>query len=86
VLLTRLFSFGLTALLLSSFASAATPIVLVTSPVDNSQVTSPVNYMASAVSPSCPQGIAAMRIYSAPTVSAFTGGGGKMDTYINLQP
>jgi len=60
--------------------------VLVTSPVDNSQVTSPVNYMASAVSPSCPQGIAAMRIYSAPTVSAFTGGGGKMDTYINLQP
>ncbi|MDP9160559.1 MAG: beta-propeller fold lactonase family protein, partial [Acidobacteriota bacterium] len=27
-----------------------------------------------------------MRIYSAPNVSAFTGGGGKIDTYINLQP
>jgi hypothetical protein len=27
-----------------------------------------------------------MRIYSAPHVSAFTGGGSKIDTYINLQP
>ena len=76
----------LPGLFLSLIAFAATPIVTVTSPANNSQTTSPVNYVAFATSPDCPQGIQAMRIYSAPHVSAFTGGGNKIDTYINLQP
>ena len=82
-ILSRVLSF--LGLSLTAFA-AGTPIVTVTSPANNSQTTSPVNYVASAVSPGCPQGISVMRIYSAPYVSAFTGAGAKINTYINLQP
>jgi len=45
-----------------------------------------VNYVASATSSGCAQGILAIRIYSAPHVEAFTGAGAKINTYINLQP
>jgi 6-phosphogluconolactonase (cycloisomerase 2 family) len=71
---------------LSLTAFAADPIVTVISPANNSQTTGPINYVASAISPGCPQGISAMRIYSAPHVSAFTGVGGQVNTYINLEP
>jgi 6-phosphogluconolactonase (cycloisomerase 2 family) len=74
------------SLYLSLSAFAVNPIVTVTAPVDKSQTTGPVNYVATATSPGCPQGISAMRIYSAPYESAFTGGGSKINTYINLQP
>jgi 6-phosphogluconolactonase (cycloisomerase 2 family) len=67
-------------------ALVAQPVVVVTSPVNGSSVNGPVNYVASAVSVDCPQGILAIRIYSAPYVEAFTGAGGNIDTYINLQP
>jgi 6-phosphogluconolactonase (cycloisomerase 2 family) len=67
-------------------AFAGNPIVHVSSPANNSQTTSPVNYVVSATSPDCAQGIQAIRIYSAPYVSAFTGGGAKIDTYVNLPP
>jgi 6-phosphogluconolactonase (cycloisomerase 2 family) len=67
-------------------AFASNPIVTVKSPANNSQTTSPVNFVASALSPDCPQGILAMRIYSAPYVSAFTGAGDKINTYITLRP
>ena len=73
-------------LLSSLSAFGGTPIVHVASPANNSQTTSPVNYVVSATSPDCAQGIQAIRIYSAPYVSAFTAGGAKIDTYLNLQP
>jgi 6-phosphogluconolactonase len=76
----------LSGMCVSLTASAAGPIVTVTSPANNAQITSPVNYVASAINPECPQGISAMRIYSAPSISAFTGGGNKINTYVNLQP
>jgi hypothetical protein len=47
-----------------------TPTITVTSPANNWQTTSPVNYAATASSPDCAQGISAIRIYSRPYVSA----------------
>ena len=79
-------SFMLSALFLSATAFATTPTITVTSPANNSQTTSPVNYVASASSPDCANGISAIRIYSAPSVSAYTVAGGQMNTYINLTP
>lgn len=78
--------FALVALCISATAFATTPTVIVTTPVNNSQTTSPVNYVASASSPGCANGISAMRVYSAPGVSAYTVAGGKLNTYINLLP
>ena len=69
-----------------SVAQAANPIVTVTKPANGASVTGPVNFVASATSSSCAQGILAIRIYSAPHVEAYTGGGAKLNTYINLQP
>lgn len=74
------------AILTSSaiLASASTPVVSVSSPANGSTVGSPVNYLASASSPSCSKGIAAMRIYTAPGVNAYTINANKLDTNINL--
>jgi 6-phosphogluconolactonase (cycloisomerase 2 family) len=82
----RLLSVFFCTLIFSFAAFAADPVVLVTSPVSGSSVTGPVNYVASAVSTTCADGILAIRIYSAPHVEAFTGAGGQLNTYINLQP
>jgi len=82
----RVLSVFFCILTFSCLAFTDDPVVLVTSPADGSSLTGPVNYVASAVSPTCAQGILAMRIYSAPHLEAFTGAGGKLDTYINLQP
>lgn len=71
---------------LVSVARAATPVVHITSPANGSSVTGPVNYVASASSAGCKQGIKAIRIYSAPFVEAFTGSGARINTYINLNP
>jgi 6-phosphogluconolactonase len=76
----------LSALLLTTTAFATTPTIVVTSPANNSQTTSPVNYVASATSPDCAQGISAIRIYSAPSVSAYTIGSSQLNAYINLPP
>jgi 6-phosphogluconolactonase (cycloisomerase 2 family) len=57
---------------LSPTAFATTPVVTVTSPSSGSQDSSPVNFIASASSPDCASGIAAMRIYTAPGVGAYT--------------
>jgi hypothetical protein len=67
-------------------AWASDPIITVNAPGDGASLTSPVNYIVSATSPDCPGGIVSMRIYSAPFVSAFTGGGSHLNTYINLEP
>jgi Lactonase, 7-bladed beta-propeller len=78
------FSFVLLALFMSAAAFATTPTVTVTSPANTSATTSPVNYVASASSPDCAQGISSMRIYSAPKDSAYTVAGGTLNAYINL--
>jgi 6-phosphogluconolactonase (cycloisomerase 2 family) len=58
--------------MLNQAAFATTPVVTVTSPTNGSTDTSPVNFIASASSPDCSEGIAAMRIYTAPGVGAYT--------------
>lgn len=69
-----------------SARAAENPVVHVTAPANGSSLTGPVHYLATATSPSCAQGILAIRIYSAPHVEAFTGPGAELNTYINLQP
>ncbi len=57
----------------------------VTSPTNGATVSSPIHFVASATAaPSCTKGIAAMRIYTAPGVSAYTVNGGSLDTYLKL--
>lgn len=69
-------------------STVTTPVVTVTvtSPANNSQVTSPVHYVASAASPQCAKGIAAIRIYTAPGVSAYTVDSSQLNTSITLSP
>ncbi len=59
--------------------------IQVTQPVSNSTVASPAHYVASA-STSCPGGVAAMGIYSAPNQLAYTVNASKLDTNLNLNP
>lgn len=75
---------ALPAICLSAAAFATTPTIKVTSPGNNSQSTSPVNFVATASSPDCAQGVSAIRIYSAPGVEAYTSAGGKLDAFLNL--
>jgi Lactonase, 7-bladed beta-propeller len=82
----RTLSLVLSALVLTMTAFATTPTIVITSPANNAKTTSPVNYVANASSPDCAQGISAMRVYSAPSVSAYTVAGGQLNTYINLTP
>src|SRR5260221_9305003 len=63
----------------------AAPTVTVLSPGSGSNG-SPVFYGAYATSASCAQGIAAMRIYTAPGVNAYTVNRGHLETFVNLQP
>jgi hypothetical protein len=56
----------------------------VVSPTNGGAVTSPVHWVASASAASCSKGIASMRIYSAPGVSAYTVNGGSIDTYLSM--
>src|ERR1700733_4466998 len=82
--------FALTVLLVSGLggfskgASGTTPVVTVTSPKNGSQDSSPVNFTASASSPDCSAGIAAMRIYTAPGQSAYTTDSDKLDENLTL--
>jgi len=62
------------------------PAVTVTVPVNGSQVTSPVQFTASAASPNCAKGVASMRIYSAPGVDAYTVDSSHLNTSITLSP
>jgi len=71
-------------LFLAATALASTPVVTVTSPASNATVDAPVHFVATATSPSCSQGISAIRIYSAPGVSAYTVSGGQLNGYISL--
>jgi hypothetical protein len=57
--------------------------VTVTSPANNSSVGSPVNFTASATT-SCPQGVSAMGIYTAPGQLAYTVNGSSMNYNLSL--
>lgn len=58
--------------------------VTVTEPVNGSTVTSPVQFMASASSPSCSKGIASMRIYPTPGWSDYTVDAAEINTSLSL--
>jgi hypothetical protein len=86
-------AFSLTVPVLVMGASTTPPNPLVVSPTDatplpgggpNGAVVSPVHFVASASAPSCNQGVAAMRIYTAPGVGAYTVSGGSIDTYLKM--
>ena len=74
--------------------SAKTPIsidvppggITVTSPANNSTVTSPVQFTASASSPDCANGFSGSVIYSAPGVVAYQTPGGDINASVNLSP
>src|SRR5579871_110257 len=46
----------------------------------------PVHVAASAISPNCAQGIAALRIYTDPYITPYTVGSNVLDAYVNLTP
>jgi 6-phosphogluconolactonase (cycloisomerase 2 family) len=71
-------------LCLAASAFATTPVVTVTSPANKSTVSSPTHFVATASSSGCTKGISAIRIYSAPGVSAYTVSGGNLNGYISL--
>jgi len=56
----------------------------VVSPTAGAAVTSPVHFVASASAPNCSAGIAAMRIYTAPGVAAYTVNSASLDAYLKL--
>ncbi len=62
------------------------PAVTVSVPGNGATVSSPVQFTASAASPNCAKGVASMRIYSAPGVSAYTVSGSSLNTAITLSP
>ena len=76
---------GLTFLVLCWLSSMA-QVVAVSSPANDSQVSSPVHYVASASSPRCSKGIAAMRIYIADHVAAYNVKADSIDTLLPLSP
>jgi len=73
---------------LAGFGASATstPVVTVTFPSNGATVHGPVYYAASASSPDCPKGIASMRIYSGPYISAYTVNAAQFSTFISLAP
>ena len=77
-------AFGLAGF--TGVAFATTPVVTVKSPTNGSQDGSPVNFTASASSPDCAAGIAAMRIYTAPSVGAYTVDSNSLDVNLSLAP
>jgi major membrane immunogen (membrane-anchored lipoprotein) len=59
--------------------------VFVTSPANNSNVTSPVHYAATATT-TCSKGVASMGIYTAPNQKAYTVDGASLSTDLTLSP
>src|SRR5438552_6214551 len=69
----------------ATLATSAFAGVTVTSPSNNSTVSSPVHYVATA-STSCSKGVSAMGIYTAPYVLAYSVNGASLDTNLTLSP
>ncbi len=69
-------------------AVTAQSAVWVGSPANNSTVTSPVHFRATASTSTCPKGVASMGIYTAPSPDkrVFVAKGADLDTTLNLSP
>src|ERR1700676_919378 len=65
--------------------NAGQPGVQVSSPANNSTVSSPAHFVASATT-SCAQGVAAMGVYTADNALAYSANGSTLDTNITLDP
>src|SRR5438876_8264388 len=70
--------------LLVTLAMPAFAGISVTSPTNGAQVQSSVHYVATAQSPACAKGVAAIGIYTAPYKLAYSVTGSKLDTYLTL--
>src|SRR5215472_11625179 len=80
---------GKSLLFVCLFAVVAAPAfagVFVTSPVNGSTSASAVHFVASASSPACAKGVAAMGIYTAPYVLAYQVNGSSLNTTLNMSP
>jgi hypothetical protein len=77
-------------LLLLCFVAAAASLavagVTVTVPQNNWNVATTVQYVATAESPACPGGVAAMGIYSAPGILVYVVNGSSLNTLLNFSP
>ena len=60
--------------------------VFVSSPINNSSVSSPVHFAATASTTTCAAGIASMGIYTAPGALAYVQNGAALDTHLPLSP
>jgi 6-phosphogluconolactonase (cycloisomerase 2 family) len=69
-----------------AISSYAAPTVTVIAPKGGTSAGSPVFYEAYATSAACTKGIAAMRIYTADHVAAYTVNGAHLETFIKLAP
>ena len=88
-------AFSLTIPIVVLGSTATPPNPLVVSPTSGANinypgsgpvgaVTSPVHFVASATAPNCSAGVAAMRIYTAPGVGAYTVDAASLDTYLKM--
>jgi len=66
-------------------ASGGQSGVFINSPVNNSTVTSPVKFVATATT-TCATGVSAMGIYTAPFVLAYSANGASLNTNLTLSP
>lgn len=69
-----------------AISAYAVPTVTVIAPKTGTSAGSPVFYEAYATSAACTKGIAAMRIYAADYVTAYTVTGAHLETFIKLAP
>jgi hypothetical protein len=60
--------------------------VFVTAPLNNSQVGSPVNFVATATTSTCSKGVGSMGIYTAPYQLAYVVNGSTLNTNLTLSP
>ncbi len=60
--------------------------VFVTAPLNNSQVGSPVNFVATAATTTCSKGVGSMGIYTAPYQLAYVVNGSSLNTNLTLSP
>jgi len=67
------------------FVKGSAPEVQVLAPTNNASVSSQVQYVATA-STSCPKGVAAMGVYTAPGVLAHTSAGASLNATLTLNP
>src|SRR5215469_565452 len=72
--------------LFSVFALPAFAGVSVSSPTNGSTSASPVHFVASASSPACSKGVAAMGIYTAPYKLAYKVNGSSLNTTLSMSP